>query len=135
MSDRTTRRKVWVMGGAALLLVAAWVLLCSKPALDRLLARWSDDCFRERARISLNFLESEAIEEMGAPRETVTAAQVASEPNKAWWGSSSAPAPPFPVTHRVLIYYEPFTNAFVYIGTNGHVEHLHLAGSSISPTK
>ena len=117
------------MGGAALLLVAACVLLCSKPALDRLLARWWDDRFREHARTSLNFLEEETIEYMGAPRETVTAAQVASQPNQAWWGSSSAPAPPFPVTHRVHIYYGPFTKAFVYIGTNGIVEHVHFAST------
>ena len=116
------------MGGAALLLVAAWVLFCS-PAFDHFLPRRADDRFRERAHYTLSFLESEVVEEMGAPRETVTAAQVASQPNQAWWGSTSAPAPPFPVTDRVLIYYGPFTKAFIYIGTNGIVEHVHFAST------
>ena len=114
------------MGGAALLLVAAWVLYCS-PAFDHFLPRRADDRFREHARDTFSFSEEETIGYMGAPRDTVTAAQVASQPNQAWWGSSSAPAPPFPVTHRVLIYYGPFTKAFIYIGTNGVVEHVHFS--------
>ena len=76
--------------------------------------------------------ESAVVAKMGAPRETVTAAQVAAEPNKVWWNSENTdwdPAPTFPVTHRVLIYLEMFTKAFVYIGTNGIVEHVHFAST------
>ena len=74
--------------------------------------------------------ESAVVAKMGAPRETVTAAQVAAEPNKVWWNSENTdwdPAPTFPVTHRVLMYYDGFTKAFIYIGTNGLVEHVHFS--------
>ena len=127
MSDRTTRRVVGVIGGAALLLVGAWVLLYLNPGL---LLAWSDHRFERRVQGLVGLSESAVVAKMGAPRETVTAAEVASEPNKAWWRSDGCdwnPAPTFPVTLRVLMYYEAFTKAFIYIGMNGLVEHVHLA--------
>ena len=128
MSDRRTMRVVRVIGGAALLLVGAWVVL-SWLAFGPLLA-WSNHRFERRVQGLVGLSESAVVAKMGAPRETVTAAQVASEPNKVWWNSEGTdwdPAPTFPVTHRVLMYYDGFTKAFIYIGTNGLVEHVHFS--------
>jgi hypothetical protein len=127
MSDRTTRRVVRVIGGAALLLAGAWAFLYWNPGP---LIAWENYRFERRVQGLAGLSESAVVAKMGAPRETVTAAEVASEPNKVWWNSEGTdwdPAPTFPVTHRVLMYYNLFTKAFIYVGTNGLVEHVHFS--------
>jgi hypothetical protein len=129
MSNRTTRPIVRVVGGAALLFVAVYVLLLLNPGFAYLLGGWDDSRFERRARGLLGLSESAVVAKMGAPRETVTAEQIASQPNETWWGSDWTPAPTFPVSHSVLIYYYGFKKAFIYIGTNGVEEHVHVAGT------
>jgi hypothetical protein len=127
MSDRTTRRVVRVIGGVALLLVGALGFLSLNPGP---LIAWENYRFERRVQGLAGLSESAVVAKMGAPRETVTAAQVASETNKVWWNSEDTdwdPAPTFPVTHRVLMYHDGFTKAFIYIGTNGLVEHVHFS--------
>jgi hypothetical protein len=110
------------------MLVVAWVVL-TWPAPAYLLGGWEDQRFDRRVQGFVGLSESAVVAKMGAPRETVTAAQIASQPNQAWWGDSWTPAPTFPVTHSVLMYYHGFHKAFIYIGTNGVVEHVHCAGT------
>jgi hypothetical protein len=118
---------VRVIGGAALLLAGALMFLYWNPGP---LIAWENYRFERRVQGLAGLSESAVVAKMGAPRETVTAAQVAAEPNKVWWNSENTdwdPAPTFPVTHRVLMYYNLFTKAFIYIGTNGVVEHVHFS--------
>jgi len=129
MSDRTTIRVVGVIGGGALLLAVALVVL-TWPAFGYLMLGWETSRWERRVEGLVGLSESAVVAKMGAPCETVTAAQVASEPDKVWWNSERTdwdPAPTFPVTHRVLIYKEAFSKAFIYIGTNGIVEHVHFS--------
>jgi hypothetical protein len=122
MSDRTTRLVVGAVGAAALLFVAAcgllFVLMC-----------WPDWRIERRAQGLLAQSESAVAAKMGAPTDVVTAAQVGSKSDKSWWYSGYHPAPSYPVTHKVLVYYGTWTKAFIYVGTNGLVEHVHLAGT------
>lgn len=75
--------------------------------------------------------DSELIQEFGQPTHIVTIQQIEEQkPNWKWWGDSYGPKPTHNVSHKAYGYPKSgFIIFWVYINTNGVVEHVTRVGT------
>ena len=94
-----------------------------------LLVFWPDHKLQRDAQSLLGQPEAVVVARLGAPHMVVTAADVIARPTEAWWGSGWHPAPTYPVTNKVLLYYASVTGALIYISPTGVAERVHIVGT------
>jgi hypothetical protein len=90
---------------------------------------WPEHKLQRNAQSLIGGTEAAVIARMGTPNKVITTSDVAARPKELWWGSGWHPAPTFPVTNKVFLYYGSFTGALIYVGPSGAVEHVHLIGT------